>query len=115
LSKWLIDEQLPTRLWRVFKSYEIEAESVSYAGFSGLLNGRLVAAMAKAGYSVLVTQDYSFEKEDGANDPLVRYPDLAIVYITIPKEDPDFYSMVFDALDTAVPAPIPGKAIRWPG
>ena len=70
----LLDECVPARLYRLFpRGWTVQ--SVEYAGFKGLRNGRLVAAIT-CRFDVLVTVDAGIAGEQ-------NWPALPLALITI--------------------------------
>jgi hypothetical protein len=51
----LLDENLPTALWRSIPGHDVR--SVAYMGWSGLRNGELIDAAEAAGFEILLTAD----------------------------------------------------------
>ena len=109
---WLLDEQLPNSLRKIFEKLRIEAHTVKYAGFTGLKNGVLRNTLYAAGYRWFLTQDFRFEED--AHFPLKRHPDLTIVYLTVAKERADFMAAIEKALGQAPLLAKSGRSYRWP-
>ena len=54
---WLVDENLPPKLYRTLEDFGIPAQSATYAGLSGITNGVLTKKAFERGFRVIVTQD----------------------------------------------------------
>jgi hypothetical protein len=59
--KVLLDEDLPHKLRLAIPNHDVS--TVSYLGWKGLKNGRLLRATADAGFEVLVTADKKMSKQ----------------------------------------------------
>lgn len=55
----LLDECVNQRLREYFKDHD--CQSARFAGFSGLKNGKLLAAAEESGFQVVITVDRGFE------------------------------------------------------
>ena len=84
---WLLDVNVDVRLRQVLYESGIKAESAVTLGWRELANGKLVAAAYAAAYAagfrVLITRDKLFSS--AANHVLAKYPDVAIVIMTLPQ------------------------------
>ena len=63
--KVLLDECLPLDLRHHFPGHE--AHTVQWAGFKGLLNGKLLRSAELAGYQVLVTADQGLHYQQASS------------------------------------------------
>ena len=66
--KLLLDESVPKALGFLLEPHH--AGTAQAAGFAGLLNGELLAAMKVAGYELLITFDQNLPYKQNANLPV---------------------------------------------
>jgi hypothetical protein len=64
----LLDESVPKALGFAIEDHFVRTAQT--AGFAGLLNGELMAAMKNAGYDVLITFDQNLPYQQNANLPV---------------------------------------------
>jgi hypothetical protein len=64
----LLDESVPKALGFAIEGHFVRTAQT--AGFAGLLNGELMAAMKAAGYDVLITFDQNLPYQQNANLPV---------------------------------------------
>jgi hypothetical protein len=64
----LLDESVPKALGFLLETHFVR--TAQHAGFSGLLNGELLAAMRAAKYDVLVTFDQNLPYQQNTNLPV---------------------------------------------
>jgi hypothetical protein len=64
----LLDESVPKALGFLIEGHFVR--SVQFAGFAGLQNGELMAAMVDAGYDVLITFDQNLPYQQNAVLPV---------------------------------------------
>jgi hypothetical protein len=64
----LLDESVPKALGFAIDGHFVRTAQT--AGFAGLLNGELMAAMKNAGYDVLITFDQNLPYQQNANLPV---------------------------------------------
>jgi hypothetical protein len=64
----LLDESVPKALGFLIEGHFVR--SVQFAGFAGLQNGELMAAMVEAGYDVLITFDQNLPYQQNSVLPV---------------------------------------------
>ena len=110
---WLLDVNVDVRLRQVLYESGIKAESAVTLGWRELANGKLVAAAYTAGFRVLITRDKLFSS--AANHVLAKYPDVAIVIMTLPQRPYAAYLKSFkEAWVKGAIIPKSGAVISWP-
>jgi predicted nuclease of predicted toxin-antitoxin system len=110
---WLLDVNVDVRLRQALYEMGIKAESAVTLGWRELTNGKLVAAAYAAGFRVLITRDKLFSS--AASHVLAKYPDVAIVIMTLPQRPYAAYLQSFkEAWVKRSMAPKSGAVISWP-
>ena len=110
---WLVDENLPPKLYAVFAEFGITAQSASYAGLAGLTNGVLTKKAIDLGFSVIVTQDKTFV--DDAAAVLKLNPKFAVIVLVLPQVPASSFLERFRSDWTKQPiVPVEGKVVVWP-
>ena len=110
---WLVDENLPPRLFRIFKKYGIDCQSAEFAGVSGMKNGVLTRRIAELGFSCILTQDRLFAQD--AALALREFPHLAVVVIQLSQVPARTYLIRFEELLQREPiVPQAGLVVFWP-
>ena len=78
---WLVDENLPPKLYRALEEFGITAKSATYAGLSGITNGVLTKKAFEMGFRVIITQDKTFVID--AASALKQYPTFCVVVLLL--------------------------------
>ncbi|MBM3753469.1 MAG: hypothetical protein FJW38_05770 [Acidobacteria bacterium] len=101
--KVLLDECIPSRFRRYFKTHEVH--SVEWAGFEGLKNGRLLTAAEQAGYEVLLSVDQGLATQQNLD-----HRQIAILIAQAPTNKIDdlvaFMTKILDGLERIAPGTV---------
>jgi predicted nuclease of predicted toxin-antitoxin system len=110
---WLLDVNLPNGLLRFLRDRDIDCDSTVRRGWRELTNGELTSAAFASGFYVILTRDRDFGV--AASSALGRWPEIAVVVVTIPQAREHAYLEAFGAQwQEQRITPIPGSVIEWP-
>ena len=110
---WLLDHNLPHQLVPLLESINIDCKTAYDQGWSELQNGKLLSTASQAGFTCILTRDILFAQS--ANKEMIKFPEIAIVLITIPQYKGKKYAEQFLKHWQNSPIfPTQGKMIRWP-
>ncbi len=111
-AMWLIDENLHIQLHKTLAELGVKAQTVSFAGLSGLDNGILTRKAFEFGFRCILTQDKDFPKD--AARALRETPEMAVVIIKLAQTPAKTYLERFKELwwQSSI-APIQGKVTEW--
>lgn len=109
---WLIDENLHTQLHKTLIELGIIAQTVEFAGLSGLDNGVLTREAFNLGFRCILTQDRDFPRD--AEKALSQTPGMALVIIRLSQTPAKTYLERFRSCwEKNQIAPIAGQVIEW--
>jgi hypothetical protein len=110
---WLLDANLDIRISQVLSEFGIESRTAESRGWKHLLNGQLVSAAVRAGFTCLLTRDQLFA--ESASQALKQFPTFAVVLIQLEQRRRSAYLAQFrSALLQGPIVPVPGRTIDWP-
>lgn len=110
---WLLDHNIPHKIRDVLEMFGVKTETAYYRKWDSLENGELVKAAVTAGFTAILSRDRQFQ--EAAKATLAKYPNLALVLITIDQSDAQTYCRDFeDAWKQSPIKPVVGKLIKWP-
>ena len=110
---WLLDHNLPVQLRPLLIERGIICETAVYRKWDKLRNGELVAAVARAGFEVILTRDVKFS--DAASKSLKKFSSICIVVARLPQRSGRLYVEAFGAAWKKNPIkPLAGRVIFWP-
>ena len=110
---WLLDANMDVHLVPVLIGFQISCDTATKRGWNALSNGDLVSAAVEAGFHCLLTRDQLFG--ESASRALRRYPEFAVVVVSVPQRPWLQYRDQFLALWRERPIePIAGRLIQWP-
>lgn len=110
---WLLDESLPTGLFKHLNSLGIQVETVAFRKWKGFRNGKLVEAAATSGFKGILTRDKLFAQD--AKKALVMHSQIAVVFISLPQIPLEKYVRLFQEQWTKSKIiPISGQVSSWP-
>jgi hypothetical protein len=100
----LLDESVPKALGFLIKGHFVR--SVQFAGFAGLQNGELMAAMVDANYDVLITFDQNLPYQQNAVLPVC-------VFVLIAQNNRVETALQFaPSIQNALAQYLPGQLLR---
>ncbi len=109
---WLVDENLPSKIFQILAKHGIRSQSVQFAGLLGSKNGVLTHKAASRGFTCILTQDKDFHIDAKA---ALREVELAVVVVTLPQVPLREYLTLFEETIAREPiVPVKGKTIFWP-
>ena len=112
-SVWLVDENLPPKLYRVLEEYGISAKSATYAGLGGITNGVLTRKAFQMGFRVIITQDKTFVID--ATSALKQYPTFCVVVLVLSQTPANTFLERFKDEWSKMPIiPKEGGVVVWP-
>ena len=110
---WLLDVNMPRQLKALLTDLGVSAETANARGWGTLANGDLLETAATAGFKCLLTRDRLFG--ESASRHLKRYPNFAIVVVSLPQVRATQFLASFRAAWEKSPiAPTPGQVRSWP-
>ena len=110
---WLLDHNLPKQLVGSLKFLGIDCDTTAHRGWNDLDNGALVSVASRAEFTCILTRDVLFA--ESASKAMDRFPQMAIVLITIPQTRGQEYAAQFLKQWRRSPiSPEPHGMIRWP-
>jgi hypothetical protein len=101
----LLDECVDESLRRHFTNHD--CQTCRFAGFSGLANGKLLAAAENAGFDVLITVDQNLPEQQNITDRA-----LSIVVLRSRTTNIDDLIPLMPAVLAAFETLLPGQIIR---
>ena len=110
---WLVDENLPPKLYRALEDFGIPAQSATYAGLSGITNGVLTKKAFDMGFRVIVTQDKTFAQDAAA--ALKQHPTFCVVVLLLDQTPAKTFLERFKEKWRKNPiVPKEGGVVVWP-
>ena len=110
---WLLDHNLPKQLVRSLKSVGVACDTTAHRGWNDLDNGELLSVASRAHFTCILTRDTLFA--ESASTAMDRFPQMAIVLITLPQSRGHEYAAQFLEHWSRFPiSPEPHGIIRWP-
>ena len=110
---WLLDVNLPLAVVDILKGFGIVTQTTESQGWRTLENGKLVEVAAAAGYKAILTRDNEFGLS--AAKLLKKFPEIAVVIITLPQHKAKIYIAHFLEEWKREPIqPIGGSVVLWP-
>ena len=110
---WLIDENLHKNLFKSLEKFGVTAQTVRFAGLSGLDNGKLTKEARRLGFTCILTQDKDFPKD--AHKALRETPEMAVVIVNLRQHPPKTFTERFETCWAKEPIKAaPGKITHWP-
>ena len=110
---WLLDHNLPKQLVGALQSLGIDCDTTAHRGWSDLGNGELLSVASRADFACILTRDVLFA--ESASKAMDRYPQMAIVLVTLPQSRGNEYAAQFLSHWRRSPiSPEPHAMIRWP-
>jgi predicted nuclease of predicted toxin-antitoxin system len=110
---WLVDENLPPKLYRALEEFGISAKSATYAGLGGITNGVLTRKAFEMGFRVIITQDKTFVQD--AAVALKQHPTFCVVVLVLDQTPAKTFLERFKEEWSNNPiVPKEGDVVMWP-
>lgn len=110
---WLLDVNMPKKIVEILTEEGIAVDTAPRRGWRESTNGELVEAAARAGFTCIITRDSLFR--ESAAGVLRRFPQIGIVFVTIPQVRGGQYLDEFRRAWAKKPIkPQRGTLVYWP-